>query len=85
MDTDFQDFHRSLLSQEEKICANPVNLSLHLLFHTVYDSLTGNQNLRKSCKSVSLFRDGLCLPSGSNLTDADLERVTSLIRSLPTG
>ena len=33
----------------------------------------------------SLFRDGLCLPSGSNLTDDDLERVTSLIRFLRTG
>ncbi len=32
----------------------------------------------------SLFRDGLCLPSGSNLTDADLERVTALIGSLRT-
>ena len=28
----------------------------------------------------ALFRDGLCLPSGSNLTESDLERVASLVR-----
>lgn len=28
-----------------------------------------------------LFRDGLCLPSGSNLTEKDLERVVDVIRS----
>jgi dTDP-4-amino-4,6-dideoxygalactose transaminase len=29
----------------------------------------------------SLFRDGLCLPSGSNLTAADLERVVTAVGS----
>ncbi len=28
----------------------------------------------------ALFRDGLCLPSGSNLSGADLERVVDVIR-----
>ena len=32
--------------------------------------------------SEKLFNNGLCLPSGSNLTVADLDRVTSVIRSL---
>lgn len=32
--------------------------------------------------SEKLFEQGLCLPSGSNLTVADLERVLSVIRSL---
>ncbi len=32
--------------------------------------------------SEMLFKDGLCLPSGSNLSDADLNRVVSRIRSL---
>ncbi len=27
-----------------------------------------------------LFRDGLCLPSGSNLTEGDLSRVVGVIR-----
>jgi dTDP-4-amino-4,6-dideoxygalactose transaminase len=27
----------------------------------------------------ALFRDGLCLPSGSNLTAADLERVVTAV------
>jgi dTDP-4-amino-4,6-dideoxygalactose transaminase len=29
-----------------------------------------------------LFEYGLCLPSGSNLTDEDLERVTSAIAKI---
>jgi len=32
--------------------------------------------------SEDLFRDGLCLPSGSNLTDEDLERIFDSLRSL---
>ncbi|MDI6770557.1 MAG: hypothetical protein QMD04_12905 [Anaerolineales bacterium] len=28
----------------------------------------------------SLFRDGLCLPSGSNLSEADLARVVGIVR-----
>jgi len=30
----------------------------------------------------ALFRVGLCLPSGTALTDAELERVASVIRSV---
>jgi dTDP-4-amino-4,6-dideoxygalactose transaminase len=30
--------------------------------------------------SEKLFEDGLCLPSGSNLTDADLDRVVGAIK-----
>lgn len=29
-----------------------------------------------------LFKDGLCLPSGSNLTDGDLERIAAVVRKL---
>ncbi len=32
--------------------------------------------------SESLFQDGLCLPSGSSLTDDDLKNITSLINTL---
>ena len=32
-----------------------------------------------------LFEHGLCLPSGSNLTDAELERIVSIVRSLHFG
>jgi dTDP-4-amino-4,6-dideoxygalactose transaminase len=34
--------------------------------------------------SEKLFEDGLCLPSGSNLSAADLQRVVFIIRSLWT-
>jgi len=30
----------------------------------------------------ALFRDGLCLPSGSALTEADLARVAAVVRRL---
>ncbi len=30
----------------------------------------------------ALFRDGLCLPSGTALTDADLDRVEGVIRGM---
>jgi pyridoxal phosphate-dependent aminotransferase EpsN len=33
--------------------------------------------------SDRLFRDGLCLPSGSSLTDADLARIVARFRSTP--
>lgn len=33
--------------------------------------------------SEALFSDGLCIPSGSNLTDADLERVVSGFQGTP--
>jgi pyridoxal phosphate-dependent aminotransferase EpsN len=35
--------------------------------------------------SDDLFRDGLCLPSGSSLTDEDLERVIATFRTTPRG
>lgn len=31
--------------------------------------------------SASLFRDGLCLPSGSALTDGELERIAAIVRA----
>ena len=34
--------------------------------------------------SASLFEDGICLPSGSNMTDAQQERIIEAIRKLLT-
>jgi dTDP-4-amino-4,6-dideoxygalactose transaminase len=39
--------------------------------------------IRGGSVSDDLFARGLCLPSGSNLTDADLDRIISAIRSTP--
>ncbi|NJM63435.1 MAG: pyridoxal phosphate-dependent aminotransferase [Oscillatoriales cyanobacterium RU_3_3] len=61
---------------EEKIEARPVWKPLHL------------QPVFAGCESVGgevaedLFDRGLCLPSGSNLTEEDLERVTSAIAEI---
>ncbi|MCB9689605.1 MAG: aminotransferase class I/II-fold pyridoxal phosphate-dependent enzyme [Alphaproteobacteria bacterium] len=35
--------------------------------------------------SDRLFRDGLCLPSGSSLTDADRDRIVARVRTTPRG
>jgi dTDP-4-amino-4,6-dideoxygalactose transaminase len=32
--------------------------------------------------SEKLFKDGLCLPSGTNISESDLERICKIIRSL---
>ena len=34
--------------------------------------------------SASLFESGLCLPSGSALTDDDLDRITAIVRTTLT-
>ncbi|MGA1823478.1 MAG: DegT/DnrJ/EryC1/StrS family aminotransferase [bacterium] len=59
----------------ENIEARPVWMPLHL------------QPVFKGCNyyggsvSEDLFKRGICLPSGSNLSTDDLERITSIIRS----
>ena len=61
---------------QQKIEARPVWKPLHL------------QPVFADCESIEgavaqeLFEYGLCLPSGSNLTDEDLERVTSAIAQI---
>jgi dTDP-4-amino-4,6-dideoxygalactose transaminase len=35
--------------------------------------------------AAGIFEHGLCLPSGSTLEDADLERVVGVIERLSTG
>jgi pyridoxal phosphate-dependent aminotransferase EpsN len=35
--------------------------------------------------AAGIFEQGLCLPSGSNLSDADLERVVGVIEQLSVG
>jgi pyridoxal phosphate-dependent aminotransferase EpsN len=48
------------------------------------------QPVFKNCRvwggsvSEGIFRDGLCLPSGTGLADHDLERIVGIIRSVPS-
>jgi dTDP-4-amino-4,6-dideoxygalactose transaminase len=62
--------------EAEDIEARPVWKPLHL------------QPVFSGCERIGggvseeLFRDGLCLPSGSNLTSEDLHRVTSVVRAV---
>ena len=63
-----------LALEAENIEARPVWKPMHL------------QPIFQGCETVgggvaeALFRDGLCLPSGSNLTETDLARVVDVIR-----
>ena len=65
-----------LALEAENIEARPVWKPMHL------------QPVFRGCATVgggvaeAIFRDGLCLPSGSNLGEADLERVAEIVRSL---
>jgi dTDP-4-amino-4,6-dideoxygalactose transaminase len=64
---------------EKQIESRPVWKPLHL------------QPVFKNCESIggevaeNLFNNGLCLPSGSNLTQDDLERVIAAIKSVYPG
>ena len=68
-----------LALEAERIEARPVWKPMHL------------QPVFRDCPSVGgavaaqLFRDGLCLPSGTALTTADLERIVAVIRAVQKG
>jgi dTDP-4-amino-4,6-dideoxygalactose transaminase len=40
--------------------------------------------IRGGSVSEGIFRDGLCLPSGTALADHDLERIVGIVRSVPS-
>lgn len=68
-----------LALEAENIEARPVWKLMHL------------QPVFAGCEAVggavaeAFFRDGLCLPSGSNLTETDLARVVEVIRRVHAG
>ena len=67
-----------LALEAENIEARPVWKPMHLQpIFADYECVGG-------AVAESFFRDGLCLPSGSNLSECDLDRVATLIRSLRT-
>jgi dTDP-4-amino-4,6-dideoxygalactose transaminase len=61
---------------QEKIEARPVWKPLHL------QPVFADCECIEGAVAKELFEYGLCLPSGSNLTDEDLERVTSAIAQI---
>lgn len=63
-----------LALKRENIEARPVWKPMHL------QPLFADASCYGGAVSERLFRDGLCLPSGSNLTEADLARVVAVIR-----
>lgn len=65
-----------LALEAENIEARPVWKPMHLQpVFAGYESVGGGV-------AEAFFRDGLCLPSGSNLTAADLARVVTAVRTL---
>lgn len=63
-----------LALDRENIESRPLWKPLHL--QPVFSSYPTFEN----GTSAKLFRDGLCLPSGSNLTDEDLNRIVNVIK-----
>ncbi len=63
-----------LYLEQENIETRPLWKPMHI--QPVFESAPAYVN----GTSEKLFRDGLCLPSGSSLTDAELERIAKLIK-----
>lgn len=64
--------------EEENIETRPVWKPMHLQpLYEDYDYYTAAGR----SVSAALFLDGLCLPSGSNLSEADQDRIISIIRA----
>jgi dTDP-4-amino-4,6-dideoxygalactose transaminase len=57
--------------------SRPVWKPMHL------QPLYAGQRVCGGAVSARLFETGLCLPSGSNLTDTDLDRIIAVIRAVP--
>jgi dTDP-4-amino-4,6-dideoxygalactose transaminase len=62
--------------EKENIESRPVWKPMHL------QPVFADCPMRGGAVSAAIFEDGLCLPSGSSLTLAELERVASLVLSL---
>ncbi|AFE08670.1 DegT/DnrJ/EryC1/StrS aminotransferase [Corallococcus coralloides DSM 2259] len=63
--------------ERENIEARPVWKPMHL------QPVFANFERRRGSVAEDLFRHGLCLPSGSNLTRQELERVVEVVRAVP--
>ncbi|QAT88005.1 DegT/DnrJ/EryC1/StrS aminotransferase [Corallococcus coralloides] len=63
--------------ERENIEARPVWKPMHL------QPVFANFERRRGSVAEDLFRHGLCLPSGSNLTRQELERVVAVVRAVP--
>ena len=64
-----------LALEDENIESRPLWKPMHLQpVFASYEHVGG-------AVAEALFRDGLCLPSGTALTEADLDRVVSVIRA----
>jgi len=68
--------HLRLALEKENIESRPLWKPMHL------QPIFGDCAFFGSNVSENLFANGLCLPSGSNLTDKDRERIAKVIRTL---
>jgi dTDP-4-amino-4,6-dideoxygalactose transaminase len=66
-----------LMLEAHNIEARPVWKPLHM------QPVFAEFRVRRGERSEAIFERGLCLPSGSNLSQADLERICSLIVATP--
>jgi pyridoxal phosphate-dependent aminotransferase EpsN len=63
-----------LALEAENIEARPVWKPMHL------QPVFAHCRVRGGAVAEGIFREGLCLPSGSNLTEEDLARVCAIVR-----
>lgn len=63
-----------LAFEAQNIEARPVWMPMHL------QPVFAGAEIRGGAVGAALFDRGLCLPSGSNLTRADIERIASIVR-----
>lgn len=66
--------------QEENIESRPVWKPMHL--QPVFEEYAYFAHEEGSSVSDALFANGICLPSGSSLTNEELERILSVVRSV---
>ena len=64
-----------LALEKENIEARPLWKPMHL------QPIFKDCRVRSGSVSEGIFRDGLCLPSGTALTDAELQRITRIFRA----
>jgi len=68
-----------LALEKENIEARPLWKPMHL------QPVFKDCRVRSGSVSEGIFRDGLCLPSGTALTDAELHRIAGIFRSVCSG
>jgi pyridoxal phosphate-dependent aminotransferase EpsN len=73
-------------SEEVRVALNAVDIEARPVWKPMHlQPVFGDYRLCGGAVSTDLFERGICLPSGSNLTDEDRARVVDAVLSVPRG